>query len=159
MAIWNINSASDLSKLRPSRSPLTTASCVRLRPSRGRKPWFARVFSMGQGPRTVRLCQPLVAGRGPSWVELTVVRPGGLPLARGPLAGGLGEGGAEEGCRDSELHIVSVEMGDVQQELREVSGATGRVGRGEERSSFIFGGNTFILALIRVLEARGPVFF
>lgn len=40
------------SKFRPEVRAETTAGLVRSRPERGRKPWLARVFIMGQGPRT-----------------------------------------------------------------------------------------------------------
>lgn len=43
----------DLLKLRPWLRPLTTLYSVKFLPSRGRKPWFAKVFNIGHGPRTV----------------------------------------------------------------------------------------------------------
>lgn len=52
-AISNIVSDSEVSKFRPSFSAWMTTSSVRFRPSRLRKPWFASVFIIGQGPRAV----------------------------------------------------------------------------------------------------------
>ena len=42
-----------LLKLSPSCRALTAFSNVIFLPSRGKKPWLARVFIIGQGPRTV----------------------------------------------------------------------------------------------------------
>jgi hypothetical protein len=52
-AILNIVSDNEVSKLRPSFKALITTSSVRFKPSRWRKPWFARVFIIGHGPRAV----------------------------------------------------------------------------------------------------------
>ena len=52
-AILNIVFDSEVSKLRPSFNALITTSSVRFKPSRWRKPWFAKVFIMGHGPRAV----------------------------------------------------------------------------------------------------------
>ena len=54
-AILNIVSDSEVSKLRPSFNALMTTSSVRFKPLRRRKPWFAKVFIMGHGPRAVEV--------------------------------------------------------------------------------------------------------
>jgi hypothetical protein len=51
-ALSNMMPARTGSKSSPEVRPDTTTSLVRPRPSWGRKPWLARVFIMGQGPRT-----------------------------------------------------------------------------------------------------------
>lgn len=43
-------------KLSPSFKPLIKGACVIFLPSRGMNPWFARVFNIGQGPRTSLFC-------------------------------------------------------------------------------------------------------
>lgn len=54
-AMSNIRLPREALKLRPADKPLITTSLVKFLPSRGRKPWFASVFIMGQGPRTVQV--------------------------------------------------------------------------------------------------------
>jgi hypothetical protein len=53
MAISNMRLPKDSLKFRAEARASTTTSRVRFRPSCGRKLWFARVFIMGQGPRTI----------------------------------------------------------------------------------------------------------
>jgi hypothetical protein len=83
----NLNNISVMSSLmfRPvPRACLTTGS-VKLRPSWGRKPWFASVLSMGQGPRaTINYLWELPA----KFVNVYIQSPGpaGCQLCREPWA-------------------------------------------------------------------------
>lgn len=52
IAMSNIRLASEALKLRAADSPSMIVFRVMFLPSWGRKPWFASVFIMGQGPRT-----------------------------------------------------------------------------------------------------------
>lgn len=55
MTAWShMIPASSALKLIPVPKAWIAFSRVMFRPSRGRKPWFARVFIIGQGPRTTR---------------------------------------------------------------------------------------------------------
>lgn len=49
IAMSNIRLANDSLKLSPAPRPEMAFCRVMFRPSRGRKPWLARVFIMGQG--------------------------------------------------------------------------------------------------------------
>lgn len=53
IAAPNMTDPRDLLKLSPSLRALTTLYSVRFRPSLGRKPWLAKVFIIGHGPRTI----------------------------------------------------------------------------------------------------------
>lgn len=51
--ISNIRLESEELKFRASRRPSTSVSLVMFLPSCGRNPWFASVFIIGHGPRTI----------------------------------------------------------------------------------------------------------
>lgn len=80
MAMSNIRLASEALKLRAADRPSMTVFRVMFLPSWGRKPWFARVFIMGQGPRTKTYQRLFEQSLDAS--HRTVVCPSGLPLSK-----------------------------------------------------------------------------
>lgn len=80
------------------RAPLSVSASMS-RPSRGRKPWFAKVLSPGHGPRTGLEVSTLAVRSWPLTQRfrslITIIRTWGLPL----VLGGERLAWGDDGCR------------------------------------------------------------